>query len=206
MKHWLIFTHPEDCLIGLPLSLASLWWDMWGERETGEKNRNERLKGEGKKEGEQCQDPWSSYRVYEAARGLVISPYPVLHPISLILSTSPWQTGSALDEKAKGYLLSFFPLSYPAALIPFVIYPASLLVNSQGLAVAARLLLPGLAAELPGLARTLHQFPQCQHLETLLMGLGTFANLSTSFGCGSFCQAARSGTWLKWMSAGQPFV
>lgn len=147
MKYWLIFTHPEDCLIGVPLSLASLWWDMWGERKTGKRTGMKDWRGEGKKEGEQCQDPWSSYRVYEAARGLVISPYPALHPISFILSTSPWQTGSALYEKAKGYLLSFFPLSYPAALIPFVVYSASLLVNSEGLAVAAQL---GCRAPRPG--------------------------------------------------------
>lgn len=77
---------------------------------------------------------WSTYRVREAAKGLVILQPPPPHPCPpshfIIPSTSPWQTRSALYQRATGYLSYFLFLSYPAALILFVIYTASVLVSS----------------------------------------------------------------------------
>lgn len=126
-------------------------------------------------------------------------PTPALHPLSIIPSTSPWQTGSALYQRATGYLSSFssFLTQRSSSHLSFPL---------PGSAHRDRLLLPGLAAELPGLARRSHQFPQWQHLESHLMGLGAFANLSTSFGYGARCQAGWSGTWLERISIGRPFL
>lgn len=90
---------------------------------------------------------WSTYRVHEAARCLVIHPHPCPPSDFIIPSTSPWQTRSALYQRATGYLSYFSSFSYPAVLIPFVIYTASVLVSSRGQAVAARL---GHGAHRPG--------------------------------------------------------
>lgn len=198
MKLWLIFTHPGGHLVGTLLSSAPEEVRNDEREKKGNRREWERLKGEGWS-GEQRQGLWSSYRVYEAASGLVILPHPCPPSLSIIPSTSPWQTGSALYQRATGYLSSFssFLTQRSSSHLSFAL-PWS--------ACRDRLSLPGLAVELIGLARRSHQFPQWQHLGSHLMGLGAFANLSTSFGCGACCQVGWSGTWLEGISIGRPIL
>ena len=118
---------------------------------------------------------------------------PALHPLSIISSTSPWQTGSALYQTTSGYLSPFSPPFLPSGPHPICHSHPSVLVSSQGQAVAARLGLPSSQAWQGGA----DQFPQWRHLESPLMGLGTFANLSTSFGSGNSLPSW-SGLALDW--------
>lgn len=73
--------------------------------------------------------PGSCQRPCNPSRRIPCPPFYFIIP-----STSPWQTWSALYHRATGYLSSS-PLpsfSFPAVLIPFVIYAASVSVSLTG--------------------------------------------------------------------------
>lgn len=100
-------------------------------------------------------------------------PTPALLPI---LSFSPPHHDKPDLLSIKGYRL---PLLSPAPpFLPSGLHPiCHLHCLDLGQLPGTRLSLPGLAAGLIGLAMRNYPFPQWQHLESHLMGLGTFANL-----------------------------
>lgn len=101
-KLWLISAHPRERPVATLLSSAPLRWGMT----------------EGRLSRARRSSLWSTYRVREAARCLVIPPTtttaPPLPSHFIIPSTSPWQTRSALYQRTAGYL------SFPSPLFPFL--------------------------------------------------------------------------------------
>lgn len=141
MKLWLIFAHPRECLVGMLLYPALLWWGMRVDKKRGENGREMRdwgSRGAKVEWGRQRQSLWSPYGLYKAARGLVILPFPC--PPSPLYHPQLTMTNRICSLSNSHRLPPlFFLLSYPPVLISFVIYPASVLVSSQGQAIAARL-------------------------------------------------------------------
>lgn len=205
MKLWLIFPDPGERLVGMLLSSAPLWWGMTGREKRGnrremrdtERGGCERWSGEGRAAAgpvvilqgvKGCQRPCNP--------PAPLPSYPLYHPLHLTMTNRI----CSLSKSHRLPLLIFsFLTQWSSSHLSFTL-PRSWSAHRD------RLSLPGLAAELIGLARRSHWFPQQQHLESHLMGLGTFANLSTSFGCGARCQAGWSGTWQEGISIGRPFL
>ncbi len=144
MKLWLIFTHPGGHQVVMHLSSAPLWWGMTGEKKKG--NRREMRETEG--DEVEWRAATRPVVILQGVRGCQwpcnppppLPSFPLYHPLHLTMTNRICSL-----SKSHRLPLLLFLLSYPAVLIPFVIYTA--LVSLQGQAVAARL---GRRAHRPG--------------------------------------------------------
>lgn len=200
MKLWLILTHPPEHLVGMVLSSAPLWWGMRGDRKKGNgkkkkwKRRREggeqRWSGVGRAEPEPVvilQGVWGCQRP--------CNPPPPL-PSILSLSSPPphHDKPDLLSIKEPQATFPLFPPFLPSGPHPICHLLCLCLGQLAGTGCCCQAW-PLSSRSWQGVATS---SPQWQHLESHLMGLGAFANLSTSFGNGACCQAGWSGRHHDW--------
>lgn len=199
MKLWLIFTHPRERLVGMLLSSAPLWWGMRGDRK---REMKEKWEGDGEGGGDQR---WSGVGRAEPEPVVILraacgcqrpcNPPPPL-PSILSLSSPPphHDKPDLLSIKEPQATSLLFPPFLPSS--PHPICHLLCLCLGQLVGTGCR------CQAWPLSSRSWHggatSSPQWQHLESHLMGLGAFANLSTSFGYGARCQAGWSGRHHYW--------